>query len=86
MFLELPITRWNENLRANEDISISINPFQIVSIEPSEDDPDYSILWMTNGGTIEVNLQKKVVNARIKNFIRENVLQKIYKEMRSGQN
>jgi hypothetical protein len=73
-------------LRIDEEIELWLNPFYVQSIEPHEFEPTWSTIWLASGDTIIVNLTPKQFEQKYKKFMQENVLQKVYKEMRSGRN
>lgn len=83
MFIEVPVYNFNENLKKDSSTNILLNPFQIISIDPSEDSPKRCIVWLTNSETLEINLSIQQLHNRIKEYLHENVLEKVYKEMRA---
>jgi hypothetical protein len=79
MFMELPALMDDE-----ETISkVDINPFHITSMEPMGS--GRCILTMINGYEWHIALPRGKLRKLVSDFVKENVLSKIYKQMKDDQ-
>jgi hypothetical protein len=86
MFIELPRTRWEQKKDTWVDEPVFINPFQIVSIEVDPQDAKCSIIYCVGGLEYYIKHTRGVLRKKVEAFLNENVLSKIYKEIKDQQN
>jgi hypothetical protein len=86
MFLELPRTKWNDKKEAWEDEVLLINPFHVIAIEKDVQDARCSLLVMVGGVDYYIKHSPKGLRKKIDDFIKENVLSKMYKDIKDQSN
>lgn len=83
MFLEIPVRMVDEETEKEFDDVVDINPFRIVAIERC-DRKGHCVVSMTGDIYYEVRMNRRELKAKIKHFVEDNVLQRIYKEMKDN--
>jgi hypothetical protein len=86
MLMELPRTVWNDKKENWEDEALFINPFHLVAIEKDPQDAKCCIIIMTSGVQYYIKHTRLTLRKKIESYLKENVLSKIYKEMKDQQN
>ena len=84
MFLEIPVLITNEEEEKDYEMNVDINPFHVVSIEPYLENKKHCIVILINAD-YEVRMTRKALKKVVSDFVRENVLSKIYKGMKDDQ-
>jgi hypothetical protein len=86
MLMELPRTVWSEKKEIWEDEPLFINPFLLVAIEKDVEDAKCCLVIMSGGYEYYIKYSHTQMRKKIESFLKENVLSKIYKEMKDQQN
>jgi hypothetical protein len=86
MFLELPRTRYDEKKDIWVDEPLFINPFHIIAIERDPGDAKCSIVSCVGNYEYYIRHTRHACRKKVEAFLSENVLSKIYKEMKDQQN
>jgi len=82
MFLEIPIIIENEDTDEAKELTIDINPFHVLSIEPCPENKRHSLVNLGIDLQYEVCMTRKQLKKVISDFVKENVLSKLYKEIK----
>jgi hypothetical protein len=83
MFLELPALLVDDDDETKQ-VTIDINPFHIISIEPFE--KKHCIVTLIGGNEWEIPISRVKVKKMVSDFMKENILSKIYKDIQDQQN
>lgn len=86
MLMELPSIKWDEKKKDWEDEPLFINPFHLVAIEKDPDDSRCCKICMLNGSDYFIKHSRLVMRKKIDQYLKENVLSKIYSQMKDQQN
>jgi hypothetical protein len=84
MFLELPAILEDPDSEELKDIDIDINPFHIISIEPFE--RKHCVVTLIGGNEWEIRMTRGKLRKLVSDFMKENILSKIYKDLKDQQN
>jgi hypothetical protein len=80
MFLEIPAILWDEETDDDIETVLDINPIHVIAIEPISRKACYVV--MTSEIYYYVPLSKKKLNLLISEFVKQNILSKLYKDIK----
>lgn len=87
MFLELPVTKWDTDKREWVNEKIFINPMHIISIElDPEDKRGCKAICVDNVEYWVIHHTRQQLKKKVEEFLKENVLNNIYKQSKDQQN
>jgi hypothetical protein len=84
MFLEIPVLICDEEGEKDYEVNVDINPFHVVAIEPYLENKKHCIVTLVNS-EYEVRMTRRALKKVVSDFVKENVLSKIYKGMKDDQ-
>ena len=80
MFLEVPVLLWDEEKDDDVEVTMYINPMHVISIEPINRANCYAV--MTGEIYYQIPISRKKLKILIEDFIKENILSKLYKDIK----
>jgi hypothetical protein len=84
MFLEIPVLLYYEDSENTYEADVDINPFHVVSIEPYSENKKHCLVILQSTD-YEVRMTRTALKKVVADFVKENILSKIYKSMKDDQ-